>query len=161
MTGSFIRFLEIMETLLVGDEYFENLQTQVNNHRTPSEYHLYMPKLKRDLESVQTLFDAEMAELHKVAPPADSPDAPDSGGAAPAPGGGDAPPEKDQLETLAEKWFPKTPFAALGPNLIAAERRIKRTCVAAAFVVIEGTGAVNDTDTTFIQGCFNVTDIMT
>ena len=123
MKPSNIRFLEILEMLLVGEQYDDNLRTQVNNSRSPAEYHLHMSELKKDLDEVQELFNKEMEELQRGVAPPSAVSQQTAGLQPPTP----EPVEKSELQKLAEVWYPKTPFAALGPFIIAAERRIKRT----------------------------------
>ena len=123
MKQSAIRFLEVVENVLVGSLYDESLRLQVNNHRAGSDYIHNMTDLKKDLDEVLGLFNAELEEVNRQARAAVSPVE------APTTAADDEPPapEKSPMEKLADVWYPKTPFAALGPFIIAAERRVKRT----------------------------------
>jgi len=130
-----IRFLEILESVMVGDFYDEQLRAQVNHRRAPADYHMNMPHLKNDLYDVQDMFEKEMEPIV---------DEPTPTAAVPAgsqqEGDGQQP---VSLMDFAEPWtqespatpiqktatrlFPKTPLAVLGPYITAAERRVKRT----------------------------------
>ena len=123
-----IRFLEVLETLMVGDTYDEQLRAQVNNSRSPAEYHVNMADLKRDLAEVQTMYDEEAAALQAQMPAVaigDDGGSLTSADAVPASAASDS--QVSGTQKMAASLFPKVPFAALGPFLIAAERRIKRT----------------------------------
>ena len=43
-----IRFLEILEGVMVGSQYDEQLRVQVNNSRSPADFHQNMSDLKKD-----------------------------------------------------------------------------------------------------------------
>ena len=124
-----IRFLEILEAIMVGDTYDDQLRAQVNNSRSPSEYHVNMADLKKDMADVQAIYDEEVEALKAQMPVVNTiPDDPVGAGAEPQTGSGAASdPPLSGTQKMAASLFPKVPFAALGPYIIAAERRIKRT----------------------------------
>ena len=121
---STIRFLEILEGLMLGEAYDEQLRVQVNNSRSPAEYHVNMSDLKKDLADVQTLYDEE---IEVAAPPQTLPAASqDNTEQAPPAEPAAASEEVSSMQKMLSAMYPKVPFAALGPYIIAAERRIKR-----------------------------------
>ena len=118
-----IRFLEILEGLMVGDNYDDQLRVQVNNSRSPAEYHMCIADLKKDLAYVQALYDEEMEAIAAAVPlpllafnPEPLQPPPEAA----------ASEEVSSMQKMLGCLFPKVSFAALGPYIIAAERRIKR-----------------------------------
>ena len=71
---SAILFLELLEALLVSKLYDDSLRVQVNNSRAPADFIANMPDLRKDLDDVQSMFDADV-EARK--PPAMPPHAAD------------------------------------------------------------------------------------
>ena len=78
MTQSNIRFLEILEGVMVGSLYDEQLRIQVNNDRAPADYHTNMPDLKKRNEysvlqpkrSFLERRDKSLRALRQSSPPA-------------------------------------------------------------------------------------------
>ena len=65
---SSIRFLEILEALMVGGQYDDQLRVHVNNQRSAADFHNNMADLKTDLSDVQEMFDQEVEASKPPAP---------------------------------------------------------------------------------------------
>ena len=122
---SAIRFMEILEGVLVLKHYDDPLRVQVNNSRAPADFIVNMSGLRKDLDDVKCMFDAEVEAAKPVLtvkPTADS--------LAPLPRAGERsdeePPEVSRLEKVVAKLFPKVPYVSLKPFITAAERRVQR-----------------------------------
>ena len=125
---SAIRFTEILENVLASKLYDESLRAQVNNSRSPADFITNMTDLRKDLNDVQVMFDAEV-EASKP-PPARAPQLPPADSQNPQqtdggkPGTGDE--ELSYLDKVVRKLFPKVPRAALTPFITTAERLVRR-----------------------------------
>ena len=120
---SAIRFLEILEGILVGKQYDESLRVQVNNSCAPSDFVANMVDLKKELADVHSKFMEEV-ELAKP-PPVRSANSP----GAPPTNAGQADEEEEELSYLDKavaELFPKASQSALKPFITAAERRVQR-----------------------------------
>ena len=101
--------------------YDDSLRVQVNNARGPADFIVNMSDLRKDLDDVQTIFDAEV-EASKPPPP---PALPPAGSPPKEKAPSDEEKEVSRLENVVAKLFPKVHHGALKSFITVAERRVK------------------------------------
>ena len=138
-----LKFVELLETILVTDQFDAGLRKRLKNREGVSDGIERMTELEEPLANIKELFDKEMQqaaeeEAARVAAEADTAEK-ENGcqpGADSSAGTGDpkvpkTDVEKEELtpeQEVASILFPKTPWEQVKPWVTQATRKIKRHC---------------------------------